>query len=150
MNIFSRVFSVLLLSTSIPALAAWETHQSDGIAQTSYIGERYQLTISCTSRSNLELTLEDRNSSGDQYNGIQGLMMWVKIPDGRTDRWPVSVTRDGSSLTGALFVSDFNLDFFQKGQSFRLDAPVTGFVFLEGDMIGTGAARFAFDEQCEL
>lgn len=75
-------------------------------------------------------------------------MMWVRAPDGRNARWPFSVTRDGPSLTGALIVSDFTLDFFKNGQSFELDAPVARIDFLQGDMIGTGAARLAFEEQC--
>lgn len=147
MNIRSTFFTFMLLSTTAPALAAWETQQSDGFAQASYAGERYHLTISCTSGS-LQLTLEDMISNGDQFDGVQNLMMWIKIPDGRTDRWPVSVTRDGPSLTGALVVSDFNLGFFKNGKSFQLDAPVARIDFLKGDMIGTGAARLAFDEQC--
>lgn len=147
MNIRFTLFTLMLLSTAAPALAAWETQQSDGFAQASYAGERYHLTISCNS-SSLRLTLEDTTFSGDQFDGVHNLMMWIRIPDGRTDRWPLSVTRDGPSLTGALTVSDFNLDFFKNGQSFELDAPVARIEFLQGDMIGTGAARLAFEEQC--
>ncbi|CAM4290461.1 hypothetical protein VRRI112168_19250 [Vreelandella rituensis] len=150
MNIRFTIFTILLLSTAVPALAAWQTQQSDGVAQASYTGEVYLLTISCTRSSQLKLTLEDMSSSGDQLDGIHNLMMWITVPDGRTDRWPVRVTRNGLSLIGTLHVSDFNLGFFQNAQRFQLDAPSAGVDFLEGDMIGTGAARLAFKEQCGI
>lgn len=144
----------LLLLTAQPASAAWETQQSAGFAQARYTDERYQLTLSCqNSNSNdtingLTLTLNATAGNSAQISGIESLMVWLTLPDGRTDRWPVEVTQEGNMLTGTALVSDFSLYFFQHGQRFQLDAPVARVEFLEGDMMGTGAARLAFKEQC--
>mgnify|MGYP003111467120 CR=1 FL=1 len=149
---------LLLLLTAQPASAAWETQQSAGFAQARYTDEHYQLTLSCqNSHSNtlnndtintLTLTLNATAGNSAQLNGIESLMVWLTLPDGRTDRWPVEVTHEGTRLTGTALVSDFSLYFFQHGQRFQLDAPVARVEFLEGDMMGTGAARLAFKEQC--
>jgi len=148
----------LLLLTAQPASAAWETQQSAGFAQTRYTDERYQLTLSCRNNrsknhsndtiNELTLTLNATSDSSTQLNGIESLMVWLTLPDGRTDRWPVEVTQEGTMLTGTALVSDFSLYFFQHEQRFQLDAPVARVEFLEGDMMGTGAARLAFKEQC--
>tara|TARA_R100001039_G_scaffold37509_2_gene36274 strand:+ start:745 stop:1251 length:507 start_codon:yes stop_codon:yes gene_type:complete len=157
---------LLLLLTAQPASAAWETQQSTGFAQARYTDKHYQLTLSCqnshsntlnntlsNNRSNdtintLTLTLNATAGNSAQLNGIASLMVWLTLPDGRTDRWPVEVTHEGTQLTGTALVSDFSLYFFQHGQRFQLEAPVARVEFLEGDMMGTGAARLAFKEQC--
>jgi hypothetical protein len=77
---------ILLLSTAHPTLASWETRQTNGTIQTVYTDERYQLTIGCTHSSGLGLTLKDTSASGQSFDGIQNLMMWLTLPDGRPDR----------------------------------------------------------------
>lgn len=132
------------------ALADWTLRQSGDFAATTYEQGRYELSLSCNRGRGLELALFDRTQVGEEMDGIRGLMLWFTLPDGRTDRWPVDVGSEGPALTGPVVVSDFNLDFFRHGQSFRLDAPQTGTVFLEGNMKGTGAARLAFLERCGI
>jgi hypothetical protein len=139
---------LLLLLVATPAAAAWETRQSEGFASTSYQGDRYRAEISCNRGRGLELRLFDESHRGDAFDGVRGLMVWVTLPDGRTDRWPVDVVQEGPALAGELIVSDFNLDFFRSGERFVIDSPLTRTVFLEGDMRGTGAARLAFIERC--
>lgn len=144
---------LLLLALALaatPVFAAWETKQSDGFASTSYHGDRYRAVISCNRGRELELNVFDSTLRGDEFAGVRAVMMWVMLPDGRTDRWPIDAVQEGPALSGTLIVSDFNLDFFRNGQSFRIDAPLTGTVFLEGNMYGTGAARLAFLERCGI
>lgn len=143
------LFSAALLAAT-PAAAAWETRQSDDFASTTYDGDRYEAKIFCRRGSGLELNVFDKTLSGDEMQDVRALMVWLTLPDGRTDRWPLDVRQEGPVLSGSLIVSDFNLDFFHNGQQFRIDAPGTGTVFLEGDMRGTGAARLAFLERCGI
>ncbi|PRY26020.1 hypothetical protein CLV78_101113 [Aliiruegeria haliotis] len=138
-----------VLSTG-PASAAWDLQQGSGAATTRFDGGRYDLQLSCRKGRGLELTLTDGTGRGDTFRDVRGLMLWFTMPDGRTDRWPVDVGASGATLSGRVVVSDFNLDFFRHGKGFRLDAPQTGTVFMEGDMKGTGAARLAFLEQCGI
>ncbi|MEO1492979.1 MAG: hypothetical protein AAFV19_12575 [Pseudomonadota bacterium] len=142
---FALSFAAALLAAT-PATAEWVTRQSDGFAQTRFTDGRYTLEISCRSGRGFELVLKDPSLQG--FDDVKGLMLWLTLPDGRTDRWPVDVTPEGPALSGVLYVSDFNLEFFRNGRSFQLDAPLTGEVFLKGNMKGTGAARLAFLERC--
>ncbi|MEM9011949.1 MAG: hypothetical protein AAGE18_12030 [Pseudomonadota bacterium] len=141
------VLAALLIAT--PA-AAWDTQQRSGFASASHRVGGYEITISCRRDRGFELALSDPSLSASEFEGVTGLMMWVTLPDGRTDRWSVDVVQEGPVLSGPLYVSDFNLEFFRNGTSFRLDAPLTRKVFMEGDMRGTGAARLAFLEQCGI
>lgn len=145
-----RPLFLALLLAATPAAAAWETTQSEGFASTSYRGDRYRAEISCNRGGGLQLGLFDESLRGDAFDGVRSLMVWLTLPDGRTDRWPVDVAHEGPKLSGELIVSDFNLDFFRYGQRFVIDSPQTRTVFLEGDMRGTGAARLAFLERCGL
>ncbi|SMX41587.1 hypothetical protein [Actibacterium lipolyticum] len=142
-------FIVLLLIAS-PSFADWKTVQSNGKARAVYQSGNYEVWIHCRRGQGLELWLRDLTLSGRDFQNVRSLMMWVKLPDGRTDRWPVTVVQEGAGISGALLVSDFNLEFFRNAQSFELDSPQTRQVFLSGDMRGTGAARLAFLEQCGL
>lgn len=147
----SRFFAALLLGLlfATPAAAEWSLRQSDGFAKTTTGGPGYRLEIWCRRGQPLQLALTALGSNRD-FRGVKGLMMWLTRPDGRTDRWPVDVSPEGPALTGRLIVSEFNLDFFRYGQTFVLDAPGKGLVFMEGGMKGTGAARLAFKEQCGI
>ena len=133
-----------------PAFAAWQTVQSDGRARAVYQQGNYELWIYCRRGQDMELWLQDRSLNGAEFQGVDSLMMWVKLPDGRTDRWPVRVVQEGPGISGPLVVSDFNLEFFRNAESFELDSPQTRKVFMAGDMRGTGAARLAFLEQCGI
>ncbi len=133
-----------------PAQADWQTEQREGYARASYAQGDYEVWISCRPGRGFELSLLDRTLSGRDFQGVQSLMMWVKLPDGRTDRWPVEVMQEGPSMSGRLVVSDFNLEFFRNAASFELDSPQTRQMFLSGNANGTGAARLAFLERCEL
>ncbi len=133
-----------------PASAEWQTLQSEHQAAALYRSAPYALDIRCRRGEGFALRLRDLTASGNAFGGVDSLMMWVTLPDGRTDRWPVYVVRDGAGLSGALAVSEFNLDFFRNARSFELDSPQTREVFLAGDMAGTGAARLAFLERCGL
>lgn len=137
----------LTIAATSPAAAEWTLRQSDGYAQTTTSGPGYRLEVWCRRGGPLDMTLVALNSTAD-FKGVQGLMLWLTRPDGRTDRWPVDVIPEGPALSGQFSVSEFNLDFFRHGASFVLDAPATGKTFLEGGMKGTGAARLAFKEQC--
>lgn len=143
------LFFLALFAVTTPAAAQWTLRQSDGYAKTTTGGPGYRLEILCSRGRPLEMSLIALGSARD-FKGVRGLMLWFTMPDGRTDRWPVDVTPEGPTLTGRLRVSDFNLDFFRRGQSFQLTAPVQGLSFMEGGMKGTGAARLAFLEQCGI
>lgn len=147
-----RLALALLMVGLLPAAAqaAWSLQQGQNRATTTYSDGRYQLTLTCERGRGLEMTLVDATQRGDTFGGLRAVMFWFTLPDGRTDRWPVDVSVEGPSLSGQVVVSDFNLEFFRQGQSFQLDAPQTGTVFLEGNMNGTGAARLAFLERCGI
>ncbi len=133
-----------------PASAEWVHRQSDGFARADYDGGRYDVQLSCRKGRGFEFTVSDETLRGDEMEGVTGVMMWVTLPDGRTDRWPIDVAMEGPSLSGTPLLSDFSLEFFRNGVSFRVDAPRTGTVFVEGDLRGSGAARLAFRERCGL
>ena len=137
----------LLLTT--PAMADWTFRQKDGFAMTRTSGSGLVLELSCRRGQPLELLLDFQNSTRD-LGGTKSLMLWLQMPDGRTDRWPVDVVQEGPVLSGRLFVSDFNLDFFRSGKSFELTLGGSPDVLMRGNMKGTGAARLAFKEQCGI
>ena len=151
MKSFRVAASLLALFLAVsPASADWQTVQSNGQARAVYQSGKYELWIHCRRGQGFALWLRDLSLSGSDFRNVRSLMMWVKLADGRTDRWPVDVVQEGPGLSGQLLVSDFNLEFFRNAQSFDLDSPLTRQVFLSGDMRGTGAARLAFLEQCGL
>ncbi|MBY8976649.1 hypothetical protein KHP62_12570 [Rhodobacteraceae bacterium NNCM2] len=135
---------------ALPAAAEWQTKQSDGRAVASYSSDRYRVEISCWRGRGFYMSIFDLDLRGNEMDGVKNVMVWVTLPDGRTDRWPVDVIQEGPSISGDLIISDFNLEFFRNGKSFTIDAPLTGATYLNGDMKGTGAARLAFRERCDL
>ena len=142
------LIAFLLLAS--PSMADWKTVQSPGKARAVYQSGKYELWIHCRRGQGFQLWLSDLTLNGSDFQGVRSLMMWVKLADGRTDRWPVEVVKENAGISGELVVSDFNLEFFRNAQSFELDSPQTRQIFLSGDMRGTGAARLAFLEQCGL
>ncbi|UWQ20808.1 hypothetical protein [Jannaschia sp. W003] len=133
-----------------PAAAEWQTVQSDGKARAVYQDGRYEVWIHCRRGAGMELWLRDLTLSGNEFPGVASLMMWVTLPDGRTDRWPVRVVQEGPGVSGPLVVSGQNLELFRNASRFELDSPQTRRTFLAGDMRGTGAARLAFLERCGI
>ncbi|MEM7505972.1 MAG: hypothetical protein AAF415_04445 [Pseudomonadota bacterium] len=146
-----RILAVLAVClVSSPALADWQLRQSDGFAEVQFSQDDYNLVMWCDPRHGLQMTLQNTKLTSAGFEGVSSLVLWLTLPDGRTDRWPVDVTPEGPALSGRFTVSDFNLGFYKDGQNFQLDSPQTGKIFLKGGMKGTGAARLAFQEQCGI
>lgn len=143
--------AAILMITAQPAHALWTLEQRNGFARTTSSGPGYTVEISCRRGARLQFTLRGVDAAAArEFRGVRALMMWITVPDGRTDRWPVDVVQQGNSLTGELYVSDFQLNFFRQGKTFEIDAPGQRRQFLDGDMKGSGAARLAFLEQCGI
>lgn len=145
------VLAVALATAATTAFADWTHRQGNGVARALYDAGRYTVMLSCSRGSGLEISLLDEELRGNQYAGVRSLMVWITLPDGRTDRWPVApVWQEDSALSGNLVVSDFNLEFFRNGVRFEVDSPQTRQTFAAGNMTGSGAARLAFLEQCGI
>ena len=134
-----------------PVLADWAHRQGNGVAVAQYDAGRYTVMMRCSRGQGIELSLMDEELRGNEFRGVGSLMVWVTLPDGRTDRWPVTpVYQEGPALSGMLVVSDFNLEFFRNGSSFEIDSPQTRTTFAKGNLRGSGAARLAILEQCGI
>lgn len=149
MRFLSLALAATLLGTS--AAADWTHRQGNGRASAIYDAGRYTVMITCSRGSGLEFSILDDELRGNEYEGVDSLMVWVTLPDGRTDRWPITpVWQEDGALSGDLIVSDFNLEFFRNGTRFEVDSPQTRKVFAKGNMKGSGAARLAILEQCGI
>ena len=103
----TRLFPLFLAALCLvagPAAAQWSLEQRPGFAAARTGAPGYTLELSCRRGQPLMLTLEAAGSDRDLV-GVRGLMLWLTLPDGRTDRWSVEVTKRGNRLTGPLTVS---------------------------------------------
>lgn len=136
--------------TSGPALA-WEFRQGNGMAQATQQDGRYMVMLRCNRGQNLELSISDSQRRGDEFRGVSSLMVWIQMPDGRTDRVSISpVYQEGGVLSGQFIPNGVTMDFFRNGTKFEVDSPQTRTMFISTDMRGTGAARLAILEQCGI
>lgn len=147
-----RLISILLASAMVasPALA-WDLHkEANSVRTQETIGDSAVALICHRGRDQLEFNLKDLTGGNQNRGKITNVMLWVKLPDGRTDRWPVEVSGEGPQLTGPAYVSDFNLGFFANAESLEVTEATTGELLFRSDMKGTGAARIAFKERCGI
>ena len=147
-----RLIALLLASAmaASPALA-WDLRKEDHSAATTETVGDSAVTLRCwRGRDHLGFELDDLTGGGQHRGEIRNLMLWIKLPDGRTDRWPVGVIAEGPVLSGAAIVSDFNLGFFANAESLEVTVANTGQLLFRSGMKGTGAARIAFKERCGI
>lgn len=148
--------ALLALGLAAPA-AAWTLEKRQDWAVASETDGNYTVTIMCRRGSDhLQFSYLDRDLRGVDPTGtsldqIKSVMLWVKLADGRTDRWPVSVFSEGPSLSGQIAFSSQTLELFQNAESIS----VTGTnphheTMFEAGAQGTGAARIAFQERCGI
>ena len=140
---------IACLALPLPALG-WDLHKQRDSVTTSQFSGQYILTMHCRRGSNqLEFNLHDQTLRGDLFQGVRTVMMWIKAPDGRMDKWSSAVSPEGPSLSGLFEVSSYTLDFFGNAKSMSIvDTSGSRRVLFESDMKGTGAARIAFRERC--
>ncbi|MDP5306018.1 hypothetical protein [Paracoccus spongiarum] len=130
---------------------AWELTKGPDHAATFTTDGDYLLSISCQrGRDHLEFGLNDRTLRGDGFEAVRAVMMWIKAPDGRTDKWSIEVSQEGPSLTGRIAFSARTLDFFGNAESLEVEDIFGRRTLLRSDMKGTGAARIAFRERCGI
>lgn len=140
------------------ALADWQSGSSQGQAWTQVREDGLTLHLACNANLGTDLYLVLSGTVPD-YPGLakvddqsSALMIWVELPDGRTDRHPVDahyVAAD-AAFVGTVQMSRSMLDRFGMGRRFylttlRFDEPL--FVT---DMRGTAVARDAFARGCGL
>ncbi|MGB3244469.1 MAG: hypothetical protein WBB25_08040 [Sulfitobacter sp.] len=147
-----RILTVMMILCPTFSHADWVQKQTNGFARASTNSGNYELILSCRrGDGNLEMTILDKSLSGRAFQGLQGVMMWIELSDGRTHRQPVDVVMEGPSISGTFYVSDFVMDFYQNAVSYVVDMPSRGGEdLMRGNMRGSGAARLAFLEQCGL
>lgn len=151
-----RITAALFLSAAtlgsapLPA-AAWEMFKGENSVSTFQQAGNYSVTISCTrGRDRLGFTISDLDQSGDGFDRIEAVMIWITLPDGRTDKWSIIVSPEGPALSGPIAFSSQTLDFFGNGASFGITTFPESRKIFESDMKGTGAARIAFRERCGI
>ena len=147
-----RILIVLIILCPTLAHADWIQTQTSGFARASTTSGNYELVLSCRrGDGNLGMTIFDKTLNGRVFQGLPGVMMWIKLADGRTHRQPVDVLMEGPSVSGTFYVLDFVLNFFRNAESYVVDLPSRGGeALMSGNMRGSGAARLAFLEQCGL
>ncbi|EKE43709.1 hypothetical protein OCGS_2043 [Oceaniovalibus guishaninsula JLT2003] len=112
---------------------------------------RYTVVMTCSRGRGIELSVLDSAARGDEFAEVDSLMVWITLPDGRTDRVSISpVWQEGAALSGAFVPNGVTMDFFRNGIRFEVDSPQTRTTFAATDMKGSGAARLAFLEQCGI
>ena len=131
--------------------AAWDLRQGNGTAVTKQEAGRYTVMLNCSRGRGAEISVLDTTLRGDAFAGVQSLMVWIELPDGRTDRVPIiPVWQEGAALSGEFVPNGWTMDFFRNGVRLKVDSPGTRQTFVSTDMSGTGAARLAFLEQCGI
>ncbi|MFV0299393.1 MAG: hypothetical protein ACK5IP_00640 [Paracoccus sp. (in: a-proteobacteria)] len=145
--------SVAMLTVALigsPA-AAWQLGKYDDHATTRETVGHYIIKLTCyRGQDYLGFELVDLTQEGRGMETPVPLMIWITLPDGRTDKWSFRATPEGPALAGTIPVSSLTLDHFGNGETLVLAAPTGDKEWLRTDMKGTGAARIAFRERCGL
>ncbi len=138
--------------TAQPAAAQWSLDQGGGSALAETRGSGYIFRISCEAGRGNQVYLGIRSGGGGDPDlaTAQSVMLWIKLPDGRTDRWPVDVSGTARGTGGFHPVSDFNLNFFRNAVSMEVELYPQRKTLATLSMGGSGAARLAFLEQCGI
>lgn len=146
-----------LVLTPLSAAADWTLNKQASSVTTTESNGQYSVSLTCHrgASGRLGLTISDLSQRGLAPDGgplgeIGHLMLWIRLPDQRTDRWPVDVTPEGPALSGVAFVSSFNLGFFGNAEHMLITEAASGRRLFESSMKGTGAARIAFSERCGI
>jgi hypothetical protein len=141
-----------LFLTAQPATAQWSLNQGGGSALAETRGGGYTFQISCEAGRGNQIYLSIRSGSGGDPDlaTAQSVMLWITLADGRTDRWSVDVSGTARGIDGLHPVSDFNLEFFRNAVSMEVELYPQRKTLATLPMRGSGAARLAFLEQCEI
>ncbi|MCK0169066.1 hypothetical protein MWU52_16040 [Jannaschia sp. S6380] len=133
-------------------MAQWSLDQGGGSAMAETRAGGYTFRMSCEAGRGAQVYFGIRaGGSGDpDLAAAQSAMLWIKLPDGRTDRWPVTLSGTARGAGGPHPVSDFNLDFFRNATSMEVELYPQRKTLAVLPMRGSGAARLAFLEQCGI
>lgn len=148
----SRIaFLALLLGLAHPAAAQWRWEQGGGSAVTEARSGAYTIRLSCERGRGDQLYLGILAQGGDpDLASARVAMLWIKLSDGRTDRWSVDLSGTARSAGGFHPVSDFNLEFFRNAVSMEVELYPQRRTLAVLGMKGSGASRLAFREQCGI
>lgn len=145
-----------LLMVSSPAMA-WELRKSADSASTMLVQDGIQLSLKCRQgRDRVSLMLSDLSEGADlsaplrSMNTSGGLMLWIEMPDGRTSRDSFSAFNEQGSIAAEIPKEHINWDFFANGRKLWIKDTQTNETLFQSGMKGTGAARLAFRERCEI
>ena len=144
--------SVTLSLIAQTAAAEWTWDQGGGSAMAETRKNGYIFRLSCEAGRGSEVYLGIRAGSGGDPDlaTARTAMLWIKLPDGRIDRWPVSVSGTRSGTGGRHPVTALNLDIFRNAVSMEVELYPQRKTLAVLDMRGSGAARLAFKEQCGI
>lgn len=147
-----RFLSIACAVLASPAAAEWTLDQGGGSAMAEARGGGYIFRMSCEAGRGDEVYFGIRaGGAGDPDLGTAGsAMLWIKLPDGRTDRWPVNLSGTAAGAGGFHPVSDFTLEFFRNAASMEVELYPQRKTLAVLPMKGSGAARLAFREQCGI
>jgi hypothetical protein len=146
------------LMLSAPAMADWQSGSSQGQAWTQVRADGLTLHLACNASLGTDLYLVLSGTVPD-YPGLakvddqsSALMIWVELPDGRTDRHPVDAhyVEADNAFVGSVQMSRAMLDRFGGGRRLYLTTPRFDEPLFVTDMRGTAVSRDAFARGCGL
>lgn len=144
------VFVTILAAVSTPSWA-WELSKRDGAASAAQRSGDLVASISCSGRwPVLSIDLTSRSADYGILAAVPGITLHLIQPDGSVERVPVTVMGEGPSLNGQFPPTARTMQAFANGAMLRITRTETGQLLFESDMKGTGAARIAFAERCNL
>ena len=147
-----------VLMFSVPALADWQSGSSQGQAWTQVRQDGLTFHLACNASLGPDLYMVLSGTVPD-YPGLakvddqsSALMIWVELPDGRTDRHPVDAhyVEADNAFVGSVQMSRAMLDRFGGGRRFYLTTPRFDEPLFITDMRGTAVSRDAFARGCGL
>lgn len=146
MNLSCTLSATLLLLTALPAHAEWALSQRPGTASITQRAGAHTIQIFCT--KHLPKNILQVNFSNWTRPTPKSVMIWIELPDGRTDRQSMDFAAYDGALAVRLQTSSRVLGNLQNAAS--LSFTDDGHEIARTDARGTGAFRLAVKEQCKF
>lgn len=140
------LITLIFLISPVMAHAAWETRQNPNSAVSQNRAGGVDIVMSCTRNLPNQIDVMVGRPAG--FPGVNAMMLWIGLPDGRLARHPINAIQEGPATSGKWVVSDLVLDQFRNASSIEVTVAQTGQRMIMVDARGTGAARLAFLERC--
>lgn len=139
----------LALCIGLPSAAgaAWDLRQTSGLAVIEQTVGDVTVTFQCLGRVKNQLNV-GLSRPGGWPEVPPAVMLWITLPDGRTDRQSMDAFGEDGQLSATLMTSDVVLENLRQAASLEFTIAGTGRTIVTTDARGTGAFRLAVQEQC--